>query len=137
MGKIKLRRDDLIYPDLSYKIVGCAFEVYNEIGPGQDEKFYQKAMAVLFEEKRMTFKQQVYYPLKFKGRVLGRNYLDFVLNEKVVVELKKRQPFSKAHIDQVFRYLKVTGLQLAILITFGTDEVTFKRILNEKPKTNK
>ena len=126
----------MIYPDLSYKIVGCAYDVFNEIGPGHDEKYYQKAMEVLFQEQAIPFKQQVYYPLKFRDVIIGRNYLDFVVEDKIIVELKKRQPFSKMHIDQVFRYLKVTGLQLAILIMFRTDGVEFKRILNELPNEN-
>ncbi len=75
----KLQRKDLVYPELSYKIMGCAFEVYNELGFGHAEKFYQKAMAVQLKKEGLTFKEQVYTPLKFKDEVIGRLFLDFLI----------------------------------------------------------
>lgn len=127
-----LKRDDLVYPELSYDIVGCAYDVYNELGPGHLEKYYQKALAVSFKLKGWTFEEQVYQALKFKGEVVGRIYLDFIVNEKIVVEVKRTERYSKSHMDQVLNYLKVTNLKLALLINFSDKEVSFKRILNTK-----
>ncbi len=61
-----LKRTDLVYPELSFIIVGCAYEVFNELGPGHTEKNYQRALAVVYEGKKIKFKEQMYYPLKFK-----------------------------------------------------------------------
>ncbi|MBL4578149.1 MAG: GxxExxY protein [Flavobacteriales bacterium] len=127
-----LERDDLIYPELSYDIVGCAYDVYNDIGPGHLEKYYQKAMAVAFKLKGLTFEEQLYHPLEFKGEVIGRTFLDFVVENKVVVELKRSERYSKSHMDQVLNYLKITDLKLALLINFSNTEVSFKRVLNSK-----
>lgn len=126
----EIRKKDLLYPELSYKIVGCSYEVFKGIGFGHREIVYQRAMAEVFRERNITFKEQVSYPLQFRKKIICRNYLDFVVEGKVIVELKKNFHFSKAHIDQVVGYLKYSGLSLAILINFGPQGVTFKRFVN-------
>ena len=123
-------RPDLIQPELSYKIVGALFSVYNALGPGHHEKYYQRAMASAFRGASINFKEQFSIPLKFNGAGIGRYQLDFLVEEKVVLELKKGDKFSKRNIDQVLQYLKSSGLQLAILANFSSDKVSFKRIVN-------
>src|SRR5687768_5002621 len=130
MPRHQLNRDDLIYPELSYQVVGCAYEVFKGLGYGHPEKTYQKAFGVVFKEKNIAYKEQVYYPVNFRDKVIAKNFLDFLVEEKIVVELKKNFHFSKAHIDQVLKYLKVSNLKLAILFNFGKEGVTFKRIVN-------
>ena len=132
MEKIKhvIRKDDLLFPELSFILIGCAYEVYNEIGPGHLEKFYQRAYAVALKKKKTTFKEQQYVPLFFKGEIIGRSFLDFNIEEKIVVELKKGNHFSKSNIDQVKEYLERTNLKLAILINFTNEKVVYKRIVN-------
>jgi len=125
-----LKRGDLVYPELSYDIVGCAYDVYNEIGPRHLEKYYQNALALAFKLKGWTFEEQLYHPLKFKGKVIGKIYLDFIVDDKIVVELKRAERYSKSHLDQVLNYLKITDLKLALLINFSDTEVSFKRVLN-------
>ena len=61
---VKNKREDLVHPELSYKIMGCAFDVYNELGFGYAEKDYQKALAIAFTSKKLQFKEQVYFPIK-------------------------------------------------------------------------
>ncbi len=127
-----LKRNDLVYPELSFIIAGCAYAVFNELGPGHTEKNYQRALALVFEEKKVKNKEQVYYPLKFRDRVIGRGFLDFLIDDKIIVELKKDEFFSKTHVDQVLNYLKLSNLELAILINFAKQGVKFKRIINIK-----
>jgi GxxExxY protein len=127
-----LKRNDLVYPELSYQIVGCAYEVFKSLGHGHAEKIYQRAMAVMLTERKIDHKEQVYIPVKFRDKIIGKSFLDFSVDEKIIVELKKDFHFSKMHIDQVLNYLKTSNLKLAILINFGKEGVTFKRIINEK-----
>ena len=82
---VKNKRDDLVYPELSFKIVGCAFEVYNELGYGYAEKIYQKALALSFKKQGIAFKEQVYFPVKFLDEILTKGYCDFVVEEQVIV----------------------------------------------------
>ena len=120
----------MIFPDLSYKIVGCAYEVYNSLGKGFPEKYYQKALAIEFKIKELNFKEQVYYPLEFKNELIGKNYLDYLIDGKIIVEIKQGNHFSKSHFEQILRYLKVSNLSLGLLINFSTEGVQVKRILN-------
>ena len=128
--KPQLIRDDIVYPELSYEIVGCAFEVFDALGPGHSEKVYQKAMAVAFQKRNIPFKEQVYYALKFLDEIVGKGFLDFEVDSKIVVELKKDGYFSKTYLEQVLDYLKKSKLKLAILINFSQEGVKYKRILN-------
>ena len=125
-----LRRQDLIHPELSYKIVGCAFDVYNALGSGHHEKYYQRGLAEAFSKQNLSFSQQVNFPLKYKDKIIGRNFLDFLVEDKIIVEIKKGEHFSKTHIDQVMEYLKISNLQLALLVNFSAQGVISKRIIN-------
>ena len=126
----KLIRKDLIYPELSYQIVGILFETYNQLGPGYPEKYYQRAIVDELKRCRIPFKEQVYAPVEFKDKKIGRQYLDFLIEDKVILEIKKGSRFSRRNIEQILHYLKATGLKLGILANFGPKELKFKRIIN-------
>ena len=128
--KPPLRRDDIVHPALSYEIIGCAYEVFDALGPGHSEKTYQKAMAVAFRKRNIPFQEQMYYALKFLDEIVGKGFLDFEVDSKIVVELKKDGHFSKTYLEQVLDYLKKSKLKLAILINFSQEGVKYKRILN-------
>jgi len=124
------KRDDLIYPEMSYEIVGILYDVYNQLGFGHKEKFYQNAIALALKGKNFIFKEQLYVPLLFNEKVVGRYFLDFLIDHKVVLEIKKDSIFYKKHIDQVFGYLKANNLKLGILANFTKSGVRYKRIVN-------
>lgn len=128
--KTVLKRNDLVYPELSYKIVGILFEVYNNSGYGYQEKHYQRAIALLLKEKNILFKEQVGISLVFKSNNIGKYFLDFLIDDKIVLEIKKGDRFSKIHIDQINNYLKSAKYKLGILATFTSGGIKFKRILN-------
>jgi len=123
-------RNDLLYPELSYKIIGLLFEVSNEIGSGCLEKYYQKAIALSFEEAGLKFKEQVYVPFTFKNIKIGRCFLDFLVEDKIVLELKTSDRFSRQDIEQIYSYLKINNLNLGILASFTSHGLKSKRILN-------
>jgi len=125
-----LRRKDLIYPELSYTVIGVLFEVYNNLGPGHKEKYYQKAMAVSLKETGLSFKEQVYPPVIFKERNIGEYYLDFLIENKIVLEIKSGEKFLKQNISQIYSYLKIENLKLGILANFTKEGLKFKRIVN-------
>ena len=129
-------REDLILPELSFDIVGCAFDVYNEIGPGHLEKIYQKAFAIALKNKNISFMEQFYAPLFYKGQVIGKHFIDFLIEDKIIVEIKKGNYYSKSNIDQVNQYLISCDLQLALLINFGNEKVHTKRVVNITKKLN-
>lgn len=125
-----VEKNDLIYPDLSYRIIGCAYEVFNAIGGGHKEIVYHKAMGLALKAQGITYSQEHYYPVKFNNVVVGKNFFDFYVDEKIVVELKSASRFTKSNYDQVLNYLNVSNVKLALLISFGTEEVRCKRVVN-------
>ena len=120
----------VIHKDLSYKIVGVLFDVYNDLGYGYQEKYYDRAVGKYFLAAKLKFKRQVPFKIAAKGDVVGRYYLDFIVEDKIVLEIKRGNYFSKRNIEQVKGYLKVTGLKLAILANFTPSGVKFFRVLN-------
>lgn len=128
--KPKIQRKDLLYPELSYKIVGALFEVYKQLGGGLKEKHYQKAVASELSKRGLKFKEQVNFPINYKGQNIGRLFLDFLIESIIVLELKKDKLFSRKDIEQVIDYLKIYNLKLGILANFSQSGVKFKRILN-------
>lgn len=127
-----LSREDLIYPDLSYRIIGILFEVWNDLGPGYKEKHYQRAIAQSFLEANIEFKREAPVKIKYKNQKIGTYFLDFLIEEKIVLEIKRRKYFSKNNIKQVHNYLKATDLKLGIIANFASKELKFKRVLNIK-----
>ncbi len=125
-----MKRKDLVYPELSYMIVGVLYEAYNVLGYGYKEIYYQGAIASNLKNCKLSFKEQVPAKIKYKDGVIGRVFLDFLIEEKVVLEIKKTDRFSKGEIGQIHGYLKATGMKLGIIAHFTKDGIKFKRILN-------
>ena len=125
-----LRKKDLLYPELSYKILGSAFRVWSGVGFGHKEAFYQKALAQDFRTSGIMFHEQLPAKLSYQGKIIGLYYFDFLVEDKIVVELKVRNFFTKKDIQQVYGYLKAKNLQLGIIIHFTQTGVKSKRIIN-------
>lgn len=85
----QVHKKDLLFPELSYKIMGCAFEVFNEIGFGHPEKFYQRALAEALRKNGLPFTEQLYFPVKFNDKIVGKMFFDFLVEDKIIIELKK------------------------------------------------
>lgn len=130
MNKFGLKRDDLIYPELTYIIIGILFDVWNAVGSNHKESFYQKAVARDFQETGLKFKQQLAVKIKYKGEIIGLYYFDFLIEDKVVLELKVRDYFSRKDISQLYSYLKAKNLKLGLVAHFAKTGVKIKRVVN-------
>ncbi len=119
----------LLYPDLSYEIIGAAFSVFNALGPGLLEKVYQQAFAKEMEHRNIPFKRELCVPIVFDEETIGHRYLDFFIDEKIICELKCGGYYRKSTIPQVVEYLNILKADLAILINFSRRGVTQRRII--------
>ena len=128
----KIKRKDLLYPDLSYLIIGGLFEVHNSLGVGFLEKYYHKAIASLLKKEKISFKKQVAAQVKIGDIIVAEGRADFVSEEKIILEIKKGDIYRKQNIDQVKSYLNSLGLQLGILANFTSKGLLYKRIVNIK-----
>lgn len=123
-------KEKLVYPELSYKIVGLLYDVHNQIGGGHREKYIQRAIEILLIRNNIQFKKELYCPLIFEHEEIGKYFLDFLIESKLVLEIKSGERFDRKSIDQVFSYLKANNLKLGILAQFTKEKVKFRRILN-------
>lgn len=121
--------EDLIYPELSYKIIGAAMEVHRELGPGFLEKVYENSMMVVFERDKVPAVQQYPIPVFFQGNKVGNYVTDIVVDDKIILELKTVKTITNINIAQVLNYLKATGKRLGIIINFKGQSLEYKRVI--------
>ncbi|MBI2436352.1 MAG: GxxExxY protein [Candidatus Magasanikbacteria bacterium] len=107
-------------------------DVYNQIGGNHQEKYIQKAVAIGLEKVGLKFTEQFYVPIKMDGKIVGKYYLDFLIEDRIILELKRGRYIPRNVYFQTTQYLDSLNLKLAIVACFATDAVIIKRIINDK-----
>jgi len=120
----------LLYKDLTDKILGAAYQVHRELGCGFLEKVYQEALAVVLTEMNIPFEREKPLDILFYGKKLNCKYIaDFVVDNKVMLELKAVTNLDVNCESQVINYLKATGYKVGFLMNFGNPSFHFKRLV--------
>ncbi len=110
----------IYYKEESYKIVGAAMHVYNQLGIGFLEPVYQEALEIELQRRGIPFEREKELTIMYDGMQLQQTYrADFVCYNNIIVELKAVSALDNIHRAQVHNYLKATGYKLGILINFG------------------
>ncbi|MGE0918631.1 GxxExxY protein [Trichlorobacter lovleyi] len=122
-------KDNMLYKDLSYKIMSSVFEVHNTLGPGFLEKIYENALIAELLLRGILAEAQKPLVVQYKGIEVGCYCADIIVNGQILLELKAVETLNKAHEAQVLNYLKATGLELGILINFGKERIESKRFV--------
>ena len=121
---------ELIYKDEAFQIIGCCMEVHRELGKGHDEVIYKDALQVEFSLRQIVFSREQQYTVSYKGVVLPHKYFaDFVVMEKIILEAKAVECLTESHVKQVLNYLAASKLRLGLLVNFGEDSLTWKRVV--------
>lgn len=121
---------ELIYKDESYKIVGKCFEVYNNLGPGFLEIVYKDALEREFRLAEIPFQREKQYLINYKGYTLPHKfYADFVVYDKIILEIKAVSGIPEEFIAQALNYLKVSQNRLALVVNFGELKLNTRRIV--------
>ena len=116
--------EKVLYPDLSYTLVGILFSTHNELGPFAREKQYNDLIEDKLKEAKVLYKRE--YKISESG-----NILDFMIDNKIVLETKSTRVITKEHYRQIQNYLQITGLKLGILVNFGNRYVKSIRVLRK------
>ena len=120
----------LVHEELSYSILGCAFAVYNELGPFFRESIYQQAMEIALDQAGLSFERQKNVPIEFRGVGVGRGILDLVVENRILLELKAVETLYPVFESQLIQYLTATGMELGFLLNFGKlGHLQYKRLL--------
>jgi GxxExxY protein len=119
----------IIHKEESYKVVGAAFKVYNNLGPGFLEAVYQEALEIELQRQGIPYEREKELKIQYDGIELKQTYkADFVCFGKIIVELKAVSALDDAHRSQVYNYLHATNYKLGLLLNFGCpDELEYER----------
>lgn len=104
---------------LAYAVIGAAIEVHKVLGPGFLESIYEEALCLELGLRQIPFESQVPVGVTYKGQTIGKNRLDLVVGNSLIVELKAVEGLEAIHSAQLLSYLKAMGLQLGLLINFN------------------
>ena len=124
----------LIHRDLTNKIIGVFYEVYNELGFGFLESVYEDAMVIALEESGLQVEQQVAIPVLFRGRSLGNFGADLIVDGSVIIELKAVSRLVDAHIAQLMHYLRATDIEVGLVMNFGQQPEFKRRVFENERK---
>ena len=116
----------MIMDDLTKIVIGCAFDVHNELGYGFLEKTYENALLYELEEREIEAKQQVPVSVSYKGNIIGEFVADIMIENKLICELKSVSRILPVHEVQLVNYLSATGINNGLLINFS-NSVEIKR----------
>ncbi|CAN5571995.1 GxxExxY protein [soil metagenome] len=111
---------ELLFKEESYKIVGACFEVYKEMGCGFVEAVYQECLELEFAAQNIPYQRHTELGLLYKSKMLNLKYKpDFILYDKIILELKALKDLAPGNRAQVYNYLRCTGYRLGLLVNFG------------------
>ena len=120
---------DYLYKDLTYKIIGALYEVHKELGSIHKEIIYHKAVAIELAIRNIDFIEEKGIDVKYKGKKIGVYRPDFIIKDKVILEIKVTPIITKAMQNQVYYYIRGTKYKLVLLANFGTSKLRIKRLI--------
>ena len=122
---------DLKHKDITEKIIGASFEVHKFLGNGFQEVIYQRALAYEMRQASLEFAREIEQDIFYKDlkEPIGTRRADFVVENKVLVELKAVIQLEDVHLAQALNYLKAYKLEIGLLINFGSKSLEFKRLI--------
>ena len=122
----------LLYEELSYRIRGMFFKIYNELGPGFKESVYVGALLKLLGDDNIPYKREKQFSINFNDTKVGATKIDLVIDNKIIIEVKATEINNSLFEKQILSYLKSTGIKLGFLVNFGTNKLYIRRYINSK-----
>jgi GxxExxY protein len=131
-NKINLSMADFKYGEITEKIIGAAFRVHGSLGNGFQEVIYQRAMALEFNSISISYAREFEMPIYYMDQHIGTRRVDFLVENKISVELKAVIRLEDVHIAQAMNYLEAYNLEIGLLLNFGSKRLEFHRFTNKK-----
>jgi GxxExxY protein len=125
---------DFKYREITEKIIGCAMKVHRELDCGFQEVIYQRALEVEFKSQNIAHAREFEIPIYYQGVDVGLRRVDFLVDNKISLELKALSKLEDIHLAQAINYLEAYNLEVVLLINFGSLRLEFKRLLNRRYK---
>jgi len=128
----QINNDSLKFKDITAMIIGCAMKVHRELKSGFQEYIYQRALEIEIKKSGLLFMREYEMPIYYFGEKIGLRKVDFFVENKIMVELKAKTLLENVDLAQSLNYLEASGIEIGLLINFGTASLQFKRIHSRK-----
>ncbi len=125
---------DYKYSEITGVVIGAAMKVHSELGNGFPEIIYHRSLSIELKERGINYVREIAMPLYYQGEEIGKRRLDFLVEERVLIELKAVSEINETHYNQVLNYLTAYNLEIGLLLNFGENSLKFKRFINSKIK---
>jgi GxxExxY protein len=125
-------KEEYKYSDITAKIIGCAMKVHQKMRNGYQELIYHRCLTIEFKKDQLVFQDEIELPIFYEDIEVGKRRVDFLIGNKVVLEIKAVSELNDAHLAQALNYLEGLNLEIGLLINFGSKSLEIKRIINNK-----
>ena len=125
---------DYKYSDITEKIIRACMSVHNTLGNGFQEVIYQRALSIELSEMQIPFQRELCMPIFYHNQQIGERRVDFLVGDKISVEIKALTKLENVHLAQAMNYLEAYNLEVGMLINFGATSLEWKRLFNKKYK---
>ena len=121
--------------EITYKIIGCSMKIHNTLGNGFQEVIYQRCLAIELEKAGFSFEREKEQPVFYEGTQVGTRRADFVVEGKVIVELKAVIDLNNIHLAQAKNYVAAYNFPIGLLINFGSTSLQYKKVFNSQSES--
>jgi GxxExxY protein len=127
-------KQEYLYADITHKVIGCAMEVHKFLGNGFQEVIYQRALGYEMHKSGLGFQREIEQNIFYKdlAEPIGTRRADFIVEERVLVEIKAIAKLEEVHWAQTINYLRAYKFEVGLLINFGSKSLEFKRFLQDR-----
>lgn len=126
---------EYVESELTFRVVGCAMAVLNALGHGLREKTYERALCVELRLQGLVFEQQHIHPVHYKGTYIDDYIPDLEIERRLIVETKTVERIIDDHIGQVLNYLRITGLEAAVILNFKHARLEWKKVVLQQQRS--
>ena len=127
-----MSQEDYKHSDITRKIIGAAMQVHKVLGSGFQEVIYQRALTIEMTKRGVAFAREVDMPIFYDNQQIGTRRVDFLVEDKVIVELKALTKLEDVHLAQAINYLEAYRLEVGLLLNFGAKSLEPRRVINSK-----
>ena len=125
-------KEEYKFSEITSKVIGCAMKVHQKMRNGYQEIIYHRCLVIEFKKEGIVFQEEMELPIFYEETEVGRRRVDFLVEKKVVLEIKAVSELNDIHLAQALNYLEGLNLEIGLLLNFGSKSLEIKRLINNK-----
>jgi len=120
------------HSEITEKVIGASMKVHQKMRNGYQERIYHSCLSIELKKSGLAFSEEVELPIFYENTEVGKRRADFLVENKIIVEIKAVSELTDTHLAQALNYLEVLHLEIGLLINFGAKSLEFRRVINNK-----